>query len=247
MDVRLVAPESRYEIDEGRLIHVPPADEPHGSRHSKVSALLEAYVAEDWDVASDMLTRTSETSDVAPDASVFPRARDPQTGGRQIEELAFEVASTERLNDAGAKARKLVGRGVRRVFAIDVPRRRAFEWSGNLGTWEILKPASFIEDRVLVTGLPVEALVHAAKADDAVARALLAKRNRVVEAALLESRERGKAEGKAEAVLAVLRARGLKPTESERARIVGLRDDASLDVYLTRALTCASVADVIES
>jgi Uma2 family endonuclease len=124
VDARLVAPESRYEVDEGRVVYVAPADEPHGSRHSKVSALLEAHVRGDRDVASDMLTRSSELSDVAPDASVFPRARDPRTGGRQLEELAFEVVSTERLNEAGAKARKLAGRGVRRVFAIDVVRHR---------------------------------------------------------------------------------------------------------------------------
>ena len=71
-----------------------------------------------------MLTRTSETSDIAPDVSVFPRARDEVTGGRQLEQLAFEVVSTERLSHAADKAQRLVDRGVRRVFAVDATRKR---------------------------------------------------------------------------------------------------------------------------
>src|SRR5258705_2418803 len=88
VDQRLVSPEERYEIDEGVLVYVPPADEPHGTRHSKISALVEAHAGAEFDVASDMLTRTSRTSDIAPDVSVFPRARDPQTVGRQLQQLA---------------------------------------------------------------------------------------------------------------------------------------------------------------
>jgi Uma2 family endonuclease len=80
VDLRLVAPESRYEIQDGKIEYVPVSDEPHGTRHSKLSALLEAHVAEAWDVATDMLTRTSEIDDIAPDASVFRREWDPETG-----------------------------------------------------------------------------------------------------------------------------------------------------------------------
>ena len=53
VDVRLVAPESRYEIEDGKVLFVAPADEPHANRHSKVSALVEARAAADYDVASD--------------------------------------------------------------------------------------------------------------------------------------------------------------------------------------------------
>jgi len=193
VDARLVAPESRYEIEDGRVRYVAPADEPHATRHSKLSALLEAHVADDFDVACDMLTRTSQLEDMAPDASVFPLARDPETGGRQLEELAFEVASTESLADAGRKAHKLVARGVRRVFVFDVERRRAFEWSEQLMGWRMLEHDGVIEDRALAVPLPIEALVRAAKADDAMARALLGKHNPVLEAALAE---RGQSKGR---------------------------------------------------
>jgi hypothetical protein len=33
-----------YEVEDGRVQYVSPADEPQGSRHSKLSALLEAFV-----------------------------------------------------------------------------------------------------------------------------------------------------------------------------------------------------------
>ena len=213
VDSRLVAPESRYEIEEGRVHYVAPSDEPHGTRHSKVSALLEAYATAAYDVASDMLTRTSEDDDFAPDASVFLKERD-EDGGRRTEELAFEVVSTESLGHAGRKAQKLVERGVRRVFAVDVARRRAFEWSRETAGWRMLEHDQSIDDAAFVTPLPLDALVHAAKADDAMARALLAKKNPVLQAALDKTRSDGLSEGKAEG-LAEGKAEGLAEGKAE--------------------------------
>jgi hypothetical protein len=82
-----------------------------------------------------------------PDVSVYPDAPDPRTGGRQLEQLAFELASTQSLGHAGRKAAKLAGRGVRRVFAIDVERSRALEWSAALGAWRELDPAELFTMR----------------------------------------------------------------------------------------------------
>jgi Putative restriction endonuclease len=260
VDDRLVAPETRYEILEGRVVHVAPADPPHGTRHSKVSALLEAHAGLEFTVASDMLTRTSERSDVAPDASVFPSAPDPRTGGRQLEQLAFEIVSTQSLAQAGRKAAQLAARGVRRVFAIDVERGRALEWSAALGSWTVLDPASQIADPALDAPLPVEALVGTARADDTVARALLVKHNPVLVTKLAEGRAEGKAEGKveglaegkaegraegkAEAVIMVLVARGFVLDDRTRARLLGERDARRLDRWIARATTCATVAEL---
>jgi Uma2 family endonuclease len=254
VDTRLVAPDSRYEIEDGRVKYVAPADEPHGTRHSKISALLEAHARAEFEVASDMLTRTSAMDDMAPDVSVFPKARD-EGGGRQLEQLAFEVASTESLSDAGRKANKLMGRGVRRVFVIDVTRQRAFEWSLEQQAFRSLERDSAIEDQALAAPLPIEALVHAAKADDAMARALLAKQNPVLEAALASQRVEGKrvglAEGKraglAEALIAVLEARGLGLEPTEVARIHAEEDAATLHRWLTRAATCSNARDLLDS
>jgi hypothetical protein len=178
--------------------------------------------------------------------SVFPSARDEETGGRRLEELAFEVVSTERLNKAGAKAQKLSDRGVRRVFAIDVARKRAFEWSSELGSWELLSPAASIEDPTLVAPLPVSALVDAAKADDAVASALLAKDNPVLAAALAKTRAEGKVAGKIEALLAILEARSLVLSDAQREHIAATRDAARLDAWLARAVACSSVSELLD-
>ena len=246
VDDRLVAPESRFEIWDGRVEYVAPADEPHGTQHSKLSALLEAHVAADYEVASDMLTRTSQLDDVAPDASVFPAARDAETGQRRLEELAFEVASTETLNHVAGKARKLSDRGVRRIFAIDVTRRRAVEWSAATDSWSILERDAQIEDRALAAPLPVRALVSAAKADDAMARALLAKKNPVLVEAVTRGKLEGKIEGKLEALLAVLEARGFVLTDEQRRRLAGERDTERLERWLRLAVTCTTPAALFE-
>jgi hypothetical protein len=217
-------------------------------RHSKLSALLEVHVGHSFEVASDMLTRLTERDDIAPDVSVFPAARDPETGGRQLEQLVFEVVSTQTLADVARKASKLTARGVRRIFAVDVERARAFEWSVDLGTWGLLAEGALIDDPALAVPLPVAALVQSAKVDDVLASALLAKRNAVIAAALeqgrSEAKREGKAEGKAEALLAVLAVRGLSITEQERRRIV--RAEAELvDGWLLRAVTCRSVGELL--
>ncbi|HEY5922221.1 MAG TPA: Uma2 family endonuclease [Kofleriaceae bacterium] len=245
VDERLVAPESGYEIDDGKLVRVSPSDPPHAIRHSKISALLEAHVADTFEVACDMLTRVSETSDRAPDASVFPRAPDPITGGRQIEQLAFEVVSTESLGHAAKKASELCARGVRRVFAVDVERVSAFEWSRELGRWRLLDLAGWIEDPALAVALPLDALVRAAKADDAIASALLAKHNPVLVAALAERAEHARAEGKAHMILRVLANRGVAVDTSQREHIFAERDHVRLDRWLDRSLVCASTAEVL--
>jgi hypothetical protein len=278
VDDRLIAPQTRYEIHGGELVHVSPADPPHGKRHSKVSALVESHAGPQFEVASDMLTRTSEVDDFAPDVSVFSDAADPVTGGRQIEQLAFEVVSTGSLGQAGGKAAKLCARGVRRVFAIDVERSRALEWSAALGAWRVLDAGGYIVDPTLAAPLPVDALIHDAKVDDAMARALLLKRNTVLESVRAEDRAEGlalgtaegkqqgfaeglalgttegkqqgfaegRARGMAEAVIAVLVARGVVLGSDERARILRERDPATVTAWTTRAATCADAGALFD-
>jgi Uma2 family endonuclease len=194
---RLVAPESRYEVWDGRVEYVAPADEPHGRLHCKIGALLEAHVTSDYSVASDMLTRTSRVDDIAPDASVYPIERDPQTGTRRLEELAFEIASTESLVNAARKAEKLAARGVRRIFAVDVERQRVVEWSRDTGAWSILDRDGSIVDPTLAVPLPIAALVTAAAAKDAMAHALFETKNPVLMEHVAIERREARREGEA--------------------------------------------------
>jgi Uma2 family endonuclease len=193
VDAPLVAPESGYEIIDGQVIEVPPAQEPHADRNSKLAALLEAHVGDDFNVALHMLTRTSALDDFAPDASVYPVARDEETGGRQLEHLAFEVVSTETMGHSAVKAAKLLARGVRRVFALDVENRRVLEWSAQTEAWRRIADGSVLEDPCFAVALPVDALTSAAKVEDAVAAALIAKGNPVFLAALREIEDRAQA------------------------------------------------------
>src|ERR1044071_2629651 len=134
-DERLVAPETPYEMVDGELVYVPPSDYDHGDRQSKAAGLIDACVRPEFSVVTEGLTRVSRTTDIAPDISVYPRARDPATGRRRVVELAFEIVSTQSLASAADKARRLSAGGVRRVFAIDVERNRAMEWSSGLDAW----------------------------------------------------------------------------------------------------------------
>lgn len=58
-------------------------------------------------------------------------------------------------------------------------------------------------------------------------------------------RREGKAEGKAEALLAVLAARGVAVNEIVRQKILAYKDTAMLDRLLTQAATATSPADVL--
>lgn len=149
-----------------------PADEPHGTTHFALAYALAAHLAEGHAGAVDMLTRTSEDSDFAPDASIYPAARDPETGRRQLEELAFEIVSEQWIGVPTEKARELAGRGVRRIFCIVVKKGRVLEWSRETDGWQMLADGASIDDRCLARPLPIRALLDAAAADRAVVAAL---------------------------------------------------------------------------
>jgi hypothetical protein len=269
VDERLAEPETRFQVEDGRRVYVAPADEPHGEGHLTVGALVKSHRAEGYSVAVDMLTRTSRIDDIAPDVSVYPTARNPRTGARQLEELAFEVVSSQSLAHAGKQAAKLVARGVRRVFALDVERMRVLEWSSEMGEWKPLEQGGLIEDPALAVPIPIDALLDAALADNAIARALRVKRHPEFlaerEDGRAEGEARGRAEGeargraegeargraegeargRAEGLLAVLALRGLDPTEDERRRILAEHDPGRLARWLAAARTCPDVATLL--
>ena len=245
IDDRLVAEECPYEIYDGVLVPVAPAGPLHAECHVDVGTLLKIHVRSGFTVACEKLIRTDETSDIAPDVTVYPRDPDPQTGGRQIEQLAFEVCVSETLGHAARKAAKLIRRGVRRVFAIDVKRERVFEWSRELGAWQLLERDSLLEDQVLATPLPVRTLLEGAKIDDAVQQALILKGNRVFRAAMEECQAAGRLEGQAKMLITILTQRGLSLDDDARARILGERDLEQLGRWAMRALSCNTVNELL--
>ncbi|HEU4532814.1 MAG TPA: Uma2 family endonuclease, partial [Polyangiaceae bacterium] len=176
VDDRLAPPETRIEYIDGVKYFAAPAAPPHALAHGDLAFVLRAYAAPGYRFAVDMLTRTDATSDFAPDASLFPEGEDPLTGKRKLEELAFEVVSKQALKVPTLKARKLIARGVRRMFAILVGKKRVLEWSRVSDGWVPVDDEASIEDRCLVRPLPVRALLEATASDDAVVGALRARK-----------------------------------------------------------------------
>ena len=240
VDERLVAPEAHAEIVEGRVYRTMGANEPHATEHTEVAHLLRACLAKGYRVAVDMLTRATKTTDAAPDVSVFPVERDPETGGRKIEEIAFEVADTESTAHATKKARKLAMRGVRRLFYVRVEDHTVHEWRHDTATWTFLSPDAQIVDRCFALPIPVRALADELLADETVVRVVLAKKHPLVVAEI----ERGEARGEARALLTVLSARRLPVDDAARARIEGCDDTARLNRWIIRAATATRVDEV---
>lgn len=113
----------------------------------------------------------------------------------QVEEIAFEVLDTERLAHATDKVEKFAKRGVRRLFAVRVASRKVYEWDHAHHDWTELAEDAVITDRCFRVPVPVKALVDRVLADDTVARALIARGNRVLVEALAQREDKGRKEG----------------------------------------------------
>lgn len=212
-----------------------PAKPPHADRHFKLDYVIGAHVKEGYIGSTELLTRVGETSDFATDTCIRRDGIDPNTNARYLEELAFEVVNEQKLRDITEKAEDLSARGVRRVVAIFVKKGEVCEWSTKKGGWEALDLGGTFSDPSLVRPLPVKALLNAAEADDAVARALLAKNNSVlaevtarsvVEAkrdglkeGIKEGIKEGKREGIKEGIKAACELLGIELTAARRDHI----------------------------
>jgi hypothetical protein len=214
-----------------------PASAPHGDRHCELDYVVRAHARRGYITSTDLLTRTSAESDFATDTCVRRAGEDLQTGSRFLEELAFEVVFTQSVHDITVRADELASRGVRRIFAIFVKDGIVKEWSASARAFRPLAPDASIEDPCLSYPIRVEALLNAAEADNAVARALLAKKNPVLVAA--------QATAKAESILSVLKARGVPVSDDVRERILQCTDLGRLERWLVRAATAASTAEVL--
>ena len=274
VDERLVAPEAHAEIVGGVVYQMMGANPPHATQHLQIARIFGDCLAPGYEAAVDMLTRATKKTDAAPDVSVFPEGPDVVTGGRKLEEIAFEVLDTETLDHVTRKTRRLARRGVRRIFALRVTDHAVFEWQHARREWEELAAESEIRDRCFVVPIPVRAFVRRVLAHETVARALLATGNPVIIAAVNAAREQGLRDGRTEglrdgrteglrdghaeglrdgelkraraSVLLVLTARGMVPTDAQRERTESCTDLDTLTTWLERAVVAASPDGVFE-
>jgi flagellar biosynthesis/type III secretory pathway protein FliH len=141
------------------------------------------------------------------------------------------------LRDITERAEDLTARGVRRVIAIFVQKGEVCEWSLKGGTWRKLDPEATFSDPTLARPLRVRELLDAAEADNAVARALLAKKNPVVIKAQEESRAEGEAKGRAEGETkgrAEGEAKGMRAAVRSLCRVLSIPLTAERDADLER-------------
>jgi hypothetical protein len=250
VDDHLVVPEvTRDEVIAGRRVVASPAEVPHGDKQVDLDSLLRSHVAPGYVVSADLITRFAVDSDFASDTCVRREGLDPATGRRYLEEIAFEVISTQTERNATEKAGVMYRRGVRRIYGIWVKgRRRVCEWSAESESWRLLNAESHIEDTCLATPLPVKALLDAALVDDAVAEALIAKRNPAIlnleAAAEARAEARGEARGVARSILRILDAREIALSPAQRDEILGCTDLERLDRWLLQANTATSADEV---
>jgi Putative restriction endonuclease len=244
IDSRLVVPEvTRDEIVGGRRMVASPAQMPHARQHGELSYVLRAHVAAGYVTPVDLLTRHGVKSDFASDSCVLRDGIDPSTGTRYLEELAFEIVSEQQSERVVTdKAVEMHRRGVRRIFAVMLKGWQVCEWSSESGAWRPVNGS--ITDRCLAVPLRLSALLDAAEADNAVAEALVAKGNPVLQKREAAAKDEGRSEGQAESILKILAARGINVGEAQRQEILLCRDPERLDLWLSRAVAASSVDDV---
>ena len=260
LDDHLVEPETHQEIIRGRRVNTMAALPPHADRHCEIDYVLRGNVAAGYIASTELLTHTSIGSDFATDTCIRKEGKDPATGTRYLEELAFEVVNEQSTRDIQEKAEDLTTRGVRRVFAIFVKVGKVCSWENR--RWRELSLAGVIQDRCFSRPVLVRALLDAGEADNAVAQALVDKQNPIIEAVRAKGEAKGEAKGRVEgrvegeangeakgtalSVLKVLAARGLDVPDDVRARILECRDAPLLYKWIVKAVLAATAEDVVE-
>ncbi len=246
VDDYLDVPElTRYErVDErGRQVALP-ATEQHGDPHFHLDQLLGPHLAAGYVGSVDLKTRVNVKQEFASDTCVRKAGIDPETGSRYLEELVFEVVYERSLQDTDRRAQALAGRGVRRQIAIFVKTGKVKEWSATSQGWRQLDLRRSLQDSCLVQPLPLRALFDAARAEVAMARVLEAKRNPAIVEMKERSKAEGRAEGRAESLLAILEARGFTAPEETRERILATTDRQTLERWLRLAVTAPTLDEI---
>jgi hypothetical protein len=246
IDEHVVRPETREEMVRGVRVYAQPALEPHADEHFRLDFVLGGHVSLGYVGSTDLITHVLHGSDFASDTCIRRRGEDPTTGGRYLEELAFEVVHEQPLKKVTERAEDWSRRGVRRVFAIFVKKGTVEEFLPSTKKWRLLDLGGVISDPCIVRALSVKGLLDAAVAESEVARALEAKDNPAILSMKAASEERGERREAVAAVLTVLASRGLDVPARVRAALEGSDDLAELRRWLARAVTAASADDVLD-
>jgi hypothetical protein len=231
LDEHLVREGTREEVLRGQRIVAAPARAPHADPHCRLDYLISAAVASGYVASSDLLTRAGPGSEFATDTSVRREGIDPATKTRYLEELAFEVVSTQSMREITERAEDLSNRGVRRLIAVFVKNGEVAEWSVGGKCWIPLSLDSTLADPTLARPVLIRALFDAGVADNEVIESLAAKGNPRLAQREAAKHEQGLREGLQQAVEAICDVLEITVGPAERAHLQTL-DAAGLESLL---------------
>jgi hypothetical protein len=256
VDDHIVRPETREEMVRGELILAQPAEPPRADCHARLDYVTATHVRTGYIVSSHLLTRFGLESDFATDVCVRKAGTDPETGNRYLEELAFEIVDEQSLHHITIRAEDIAARGVRRLIVIFVEPGTVTEWSSAEHRFVPLPLDGVLEDPTLAQPIPIRAMLDTGAARQAVAAAvwaqddnpwILARKQELSQRARPQGREEGRAQGRQDSLLVILEARGLHPSEDQRATIESCSDPERLQRWLRAAVRVGSVAELLES
>ncbi len=224
-----------------------PATSHHGDPHFRLDALVDAHLADGYTGSTDLKTRVSQGREYASDTCVRREGIDPETGSRYLEELVFEVVHKRSAKETKERAMGFAARGVHRQIGIFVQEKKVREWRKSQGDWgQPLDLGQSLQDSCLAVPLPLAALFSPALAKVAITRALAAKDDPVILEIKDKSERRGEKRGRAESILTVLSARGFVTPEHLRERILATTDRETLERWLRRAASAASLDEIFD-
>ncbi len=197
VDDRLAIPESGEEYVDGVRYEVMGAEPEHADPQCQLAYVVRACVAEGFVASTELLTRSDQGSDFTTDVCVRRAGTDPQTQQRYLEELSFEVANSQTLGKLDKRAKKLVTRGVRRVFGLLVQEERVYEWTRS-GVRKERSLQGRIRDRAFHTPLRIRAILDAAEAKRLVFEALVNEDDPSLRSYVEEREMKSRAEGRQE-------------------------------------------------
>jgi Uma2 family endonuclease len=236
-----VPPGSGYELSHGHPIYCEPTGG-DGSRGTIAGAeVLDTDPAVDEagvDTGYNVDPGGAETLR-APDIAVG-NVPDKPGWVRGVPPLALEYAGSgqdeKKLQD---KIADLLEAGTRWVWVVRLVGPRRVEVYTRDQPMQLVGPGEELRaPGVLQNPVQIEALFDRRTAHEVTLRNLLQRKGYADLDAVRE-------EGRANALLAVLSARGLEVSDDERARILACRDGAVLDAWIRRAATVDKLADVL--
>ncbi len=256
-DDRLARPEYGEfgeEVIDGVRMECLASDAEHADPQLRLGIVVGVCLRKGYVASTELLTRIEEETDFATDVCVRQEGVDPETGGRYLEELSFEVANTQtRENLEEIRVPKLQRCGVRRISAVLVPEDEVLEWSVAESGWRGWARGEKIRDPVFIQPLEVEAILDAAEVDQLVSKAQLTKKEPHLMGVIKEREARGRADGLAEgeakgyaeAILLAFESHSITLDAENRQEILECQDTALLRRLLTRALVATSASEVL--